>query len=204
MLDMAVEADCVMREYALFGESVCNGGDVNGDGMADIIVGDSLGGTVSGAAYVIYGSPLPLGLTVQKNSRRSDNERVFHPGEILTLSCSIHPSYGKPRFDQGQKLQAALGVQYEPDYPDPMGGGQIYVYKPGLKKLVPLPDDLAKLHPTFENVSFPPLRNPLVGAINFVVPSGARGKFCFIGTIYNASCGEYPAGIVRSTIFKIE
>ncbi|WP_222872433.1 integrin alpha [Hankyongella ginsenosidimutans] len=46
------------NSYDLVGESVSNAGDVNGDGIDDLIVGarnNDAGGTYAGAAYVIYG-----------------------------------------------------------------------------------------------------------------------------------------------------
>ncbi len=49
----------------LAGSSVAGGGDVNGDGFDDLVVGApnmSGGGTESGAAYVIFGSTAPVSL----------------------------------------------------------------------------------------------------------------------------------------------
>ncbi|MEJ2745657.1 MAG: FG-GAP-like repeat-containing protein, partial [bacterium] len=203
VLEMVAEADSVLDEYGTFGESVCNGGDVNGDGIADIIVGDSFGGTMSGAAYVVFGSPLPLNLTVEKNIQRSDNNRIFQKGQKLRLDYAINPTYGTPPFDTGRRLEAVLGVQFNPSGDEPLEGGPIYVYKPGLTKLVPLPDDWRKIKPTFDNIAFPPMRNPYSGTITFTVPGNANA-YCFVGVIYDPATGKFPAGVVRSNRFQIQ
>jgi hypothetical protein len=55
------------RSYAsqhmdLFGSSVA-GGDVNGDGYSDLIIGDPIYSRLAGSVYVLYGSPNGIGST---------------------------------------------------------------------------------------------------------------------------------------------
>lgn len=200
-IDLGVEADSTLygeHGFSRFGRSVNCGGDVNGDGYADVLVGADLAGP--GKAYLIYGSPPPMQLRVRTNPKRSDNERIFRGGNALTLDYSIRPSLGKPAFDNGHVLDVILCVQHEPGAPPPAGGGPIYLFRQNLRDILPLPP-WNKTTPTFRNLTFP---GSIDGSLNFSIPRAVSGTFSFLMMIYDRTTDEAPAGIVRSNRFTIE
>ena len=105
--------------YGELGYSVSTAGDVNGDGYADVIIGQryySNGEENEGAALVYYGSA--SGLSATPSWIAEGNQAEAHFGWAVTTAGDINGDgysdviVGAPDYDNGQNAEGAIYVYY--------------------------------------------------------------------------------------------
>ena len=111
------------------GRSVSNAGDVNGDGLADLIVGapyDNPNGNDSGASFVIFGRAGGLDLLASSDDGAFDDDNqttdttptiefIVETGAVLEIDWSDGNGFQALGVATGQAQQAMLAVPYASD-----------------------------------------------------------------------------------------
>jgi hypothetical protein len=79
------------NRFSYFGQSVSSAGDVNGDGIDDLIVGASGArtGTSRGAAYIIYGTRSGFAPSIAVNDLNGTNGSILNDGERDKFGFSV-------------------------------------------------------------------------------------------------------------------
>ena len=104
-----------------FGESIASAGDVNGDGLDDMIIGSPNGNSYRGAAYVIFGSTDPFAASANISTLDGTNGFAIVSSSNLQFAGSSVSSVGDVNGD-GFADVAVLAYGYG-DYSD----GAVYV-----------------------------------------------------------------------------
>jgi len=110
------------------GFSVASAGDINGDGIDDVIIGAPFGGNQAGAAYVVFGSRTPFGPSFDLSDLTGANGfRIGAPGATARTGYSVASAgdvngdgiddliVGSPQTDVNGALSGAAYVVFGRD-----------------------------------------------------------------------------------------
>jgi hypothetical protein len=103
-------------EEAYFGTSVATAGDVNGDGLSDVIIGAPGDLSKFGSAYVYHGSTDSLSTTAGWTKTSSKEDALF--GASVGTAGDVNGDgyadiiVGAPRYDDGHPLEGGVWVYH--------------------------------------------------------------------------------------------